>query len=65
MKITRAVFVLIIVLVTSAPALTRVVSYSTVPAQQEEKAAKGIRGIGEIVCLFESGTPDVISASTQ
>jgi len=35
------------------------VSPSPVPEERAEKAAKGIREKGELVCLFQSGTEDV------
>jgi hypothetical protein len=41
------------------PLIANAVSVSPIPEQREEKAAKGIREKGEMVCLFHSGTADV------
>ncbi len=35
------------------------VSPSPVPEEMAEKAAKGIKVVGETVCLFQSGTEDI------
>ncbi len=41
------------------PESVHAVSFSPVPAENEERAAKGIRGKGETVCLFQSGTAEI------
>ncbi len=46
-------------LVVALPRSAHAVSYPLIEEQREEKAAKGIRGKGETVCLFQSGTIEV------
>ena len=41
------------------PLRANAVSPSPVPGERQEKAARGIKEKGEIVCLFQSGTTDV------
>ncbi len=41
------------------PQLVNAVSWSPLQEEHEEKAAKGIKEVGDIVCLFQSGTEDV------
>ncbi len=41
------------------PLLANAVSWSPLQEEREEKAAKGIREKGAVVCLFQSGTADV------
>jgi hypothetical protein len=54
-----SVMVLLLSVIAGFPGGARAVSYPLIEEQREEKAAKGIREKGEIVCLFESGTADV------
>ena len=44
------------------PLLAEAVSFSPVPAEREEKAAKGLIEKGAMICLFQSGTADVKKA---
>jgi len=44
------------------PQLVNAVSWSPLQEDHEEKAAKGIRVKGDVVCLFQSGTEDVKKA---
>lgn len=46
----------------SFPLWALAATFSPIPPQREEKAAKGIREKGEEVCLFQSGTADVKKA---
>jgi hypothetical protein len=55
LTIAFAVLALTIALPRSVPA----VSFSPVPAENEKRAAKGVRGKGETVCLFQSGTAEI------
>jgi len=57
-RIVRIV-ILSILLCMGCPPIADAVSVSPIPEQREEKAAKGIREKGEMVCLFQSGTADV------
>jgi hypothetical protein len=61
-KITYIFIVIILSAVIGFPLLSGAVSFSPVPAEQEEKAAKGIIEKGDMVCLFQSGTADVKKA---
>jgi len=61
-KIAEIFIVMILVIVTGFPFLAEAVSFSPVPAEREEKAAKGLIEKGEVVCLFQSGTADVKKA---
>jgi hypothetical protein len=54
--------ILLLLLTPSLAPRAHAVSYSPIPEQREEKAAKGIREKGEEVCLFHSGTEDVRKA---
>jgi hypothetical protein len=58
-NIARILIVMILSSIISFPLLAEAVSFSPVPAEREEKAAKGIIEKGAIVCLFQSGTADV------
>jgi hypothetical protein len=57
---------LLVVMILSAaigyPLRAKAVSFSPVPAEPEEKAAKGLNEKGAIICLFQSGTADVKKA---
>ncbi len=44
------------------PLHVHAVSYSVVEKQRDEKISKGIMKVGDSVCLFQSGTPDVKKA---
>lgn len=57
-KIGKALAVLVIICV-GLSQLANAVSPSPIPAEHEERIAKGIKVKGETVCLFESGTADV------
>jgi len=61
-KIVQILIVMILSAAIGFPLRVKAVSYSPVPAEREEKAAKGIIEKGEIVCLFQSGTADVKKA---
>jgi len=61
-KIVQILIVMILSAAIGFPLRATAVSYSPVPAEQEEKAAKGIIEKGDIVCLFQSGTADVKKA---
>jgi hypothetical protein len=50
---------LLLSVIVGFPGGARAVSYPLIEDQREEKAAKGVREKGEIVCLFQSGTGDV------
>lgn len=58
MNYTRNFTITIFLSALCFPCIVHAVSYSSI-ATQEEKAAKGIREVGENVCLFHSGTADV------
>jgi hypothetical protein len=53
---------LLLLVIAGVPRGARAVSYPLIEEQREEKAAKGVREKGEMVCLFESGTADVKKA---
>ncbi len=55
LKLIAVVITLGLVMSTGAHA----VSWSPAQEEREEKAVKGIKGKGEIACLFQSGTADV------
>jgi beta-lactam-binding protein with PASTA domain len=61
-KIAGILIVMILSSVLGFPLLSGAVSFSPVPAEREEKAAKGTIEKGAIVCLFQSGTADVKKA---
>ena len=61
-KIVQILIVMILSAAIGFPLRVKAVSYSPVPAEREEKAAKGIIEKGEMVCLFQSGTADVKKA---
>jgi hypothetical protein len=61
-RITKVLFVLVLYFVACfplMPLLAGAVSYSPLQEEREEKAAKGVKVKGEMVCLFESGTPEI------
>ncbi len=58
----RVIWILIVLFLSSAvglPSLASAVSWSPLEDERAEKAAKGIIEVGEVVCLFQSGTADV------
>ncbi len=59
MKTVLKVLTMVMISRIGMPLLANAVSWSPLQEEREEKAAKGIRGKGEIVCLFQSGTADV------
>jgi hypothetical protein len=61
-KIAGIYIIMILAAVIGLPMLSEAVSFSPVPAEREEKAAKGIIEKGDTVCLFQSGTADVKNA---
>jgi beta-lactam-binding protein with PASTA domain len=61
-KIAGIFIVMILSAVVGFPLPSEAVSFSPVPAEREEKAAKGIIEKGAMVCLFQSGTADVKKA---
>ena len=50
---------LLLLVIAGVPRGARAVSYPLIEEQREEKATKGLREKGEMVCLFQSGTADV------
>jgi hypothetical protein len=56
---TLTLQIILIIFLSWLPLKAQAVSFSPIPAEQEEKAVKGIRSKGESVCLFQSGTEDV------
>jgi hypothetical protein len=61
-KIVRIFVVLVLSSIMSFPLSAYAVSYSVVEEQRDEKIAKGIKKVGDAVCLFQSGTADVKKA---
>jgi hypothetical protein len=61
-KVGRILIIMILSSVIGFPLLAEAVSFSPVPAEREEKEAKGIIEKGAMVCLFQSGTADVKKA---
>jgi hypothetical protein len=59
MKKIGKILPVLVVLCVGLPQLANAVSPSPIPAEHEERIAKGIKVKGETVCLFQSGTPDV------
>ena len=62
MKLIRFLIVTILTAAIVFPLLAEAVSFSPIPAEREEKAAKGILEKGDSACLFQSGTADVKKA---
>ncbi len=62
MRTTAKMLSIAFVLCVAVPLLANAVSFSPVPGESEERAAKGIRGQGETVCLFQSGTEEIRKA---
>jgi len=60
-KIAKLLAVLLIVCV-GLPQFVNAVSWSPLEEERAEKTAKGIMEKGATVCLFQSGTADVIKA---
>jgi hypothetical protein len=61
-KIVWIFIVMVLWLIMGVPMHAYAVSYSVVEEQRDEKIAKGIMKVGDAVCLFQSGTPDVKKA---
>jgi hypothetical protein len=61
-KIVRVFSVVVLSSIMGLPLHAYAVSYSVVEEQRDEKIAKGIMNVGDAVCLFQSGTPDVKKA---
>ena len=61
-KIVWFLLVMILSSIVSFPLRVYAVSYSVVEEQRDEKIAAGIMKVGDVVCLFQSGTPDVKKA---
>ncbi len=59
MKGTAKILVVALIVCTVMPWLAHAVAWSPEAAEHEEKAAKGIKIAGDIVCLFQSGTVEV------
>jgi hypothetical protein len=62
MKKVAKLLVVLLISCMGLPQLVNAVSWSPLQEEREEKAAKGIMVKGEVVCLFQSGTPDVKKA---
>ncbi len=54
-----SILVGMLILCTLIPLLAHAVAWSPEAAEREEKATKGIKTSGDIVCLFQSGTGEV------
>ncbi len=63
-NVAKSCVIMILLAVIGHPLLSEAVSFSPVPAEREEKEAKGIIEKGDLVCLFQSGTADVKKAVT-
>jgi hypothetical protein len=61
-KIVWIFLVMILSSTVSFPLRVYAVSYSVVEEQRDAKIAAGIMKVGDAVCLFQSGTPDVKKA---
>ncbi len=59
MKRIAKILVGVLIVCTVMPWLALAVAWSPEAAEREEKAAKGIKTAGDIVCLFQSGTVEV------
>ncbi len=59
MKGTAKILVVALIVCTVMPWFAHAVAWSPEAAEREEKAAKGIKTAGDIVCLFQSGTSEV------
>ncbi len=59
MKRAAGILVVLLIACTVMPWLAHAVAWSPEAAEHEEKAAKGIKTAGDIVCLFQSGTMEV------
>ncbi len=62
MKNIAKLFAILLILCMGLPQLVNAVSWSPLQEEREEKAAKGIMVKGTVVCLFQSGTADVLKA---
>jgi len=58
-KSIRIILTLPIMVMFCFPMMVMAVSISTVPEAREEQIEKGIKVVGDVVCLFQSGTEDV------
>ncbi len=59
MKITLKISAVVIALGFMISTGAHAVSWSPTQEEREEKAAKGLKGKGETICLFQSGTADI------
>jgi hypothetical protein len=59
MNKVRMLFAVLLIACMGLPRLTNAISWSPLLEEREENAAKGIMVKGTVVCLFQSGTPDV------
>ena len=62
MKKVKMLFALLLIVCIGLPRLANAISWSPLLEEREENAAKGIMVKGTVVCLFQSGTPDVKTA---
>ncbi len=58
-RVIRILIVLFLSSYVGLPSLAYAVSWSPLEEERADKAAKGIIEVGEIVCLFQSGSADV------
>jgi len=61
-KITWILILIVLSSVIGFPMRVYAVSYSPVEEEREKKIAQGFLEVGDIVCMFQSGTPDVKKA---
>lgn len=59
MKRAAGILVVLLIVFMVMPRLAHAVAWSPEATEHEEKAAKGIKTAGDIVCLFQSGTMEV------
>ncbi len=59
MKRAAKIVVVVFISCLSIPWVAHAVSWSPLEVEREEKAAKGIKVAGDIVCMFQSGTAEV------
>jgi hypothetical protein len=62
MKKIGKFFVVLLISCLGLSQLASAVSWSPILEEREEKTAKGLMVKGTVVCLFQSGTPDVKTA---
>ncbi len=58
-NIVRIFFMFTLLLTAGFAVRANAVSWSPEAVEREEKTAKGIKTVGDIVCLFQSGTADI------